>query len=214
MIATEDDLREKKLRQLARVTGGPPCASKDVDEPLLALIRNGDQGDDINDAIAHLAVCADCRARLTEGEVERRKVVVVAIEAPKASQHDLAKAVQDSQARLFERGDGRWTAVVDAEKSDTLVRQLEGAKGESSVVSRLALAQPVEILLDFDGGRGPMPSMANPTEYGTDAAEVQAWAHIARTPKQKVPGANPSWAIFAVLSVIAAAAIAYWLATR
>src|SRR5262245_18416784 len=121
-----DERSEEKLRQLGRIAAADATAeAKHVDEPLVALMRTGDHDADLSDALAYVARCADCRARLTEGEVATRAVVVMAIEAPKTSQHVLARAAHGANARLVERGDGRWTAVVDAEKSESLIQQLE-----------------------------------------------------------------------------------------
>jgi hypothetical protein len=61
-----------------------------------------------------------------------------------------------------------------------------------------------------------MPSMFEvvPKERGTEAAEVQTWGQMRRQPKQKVRGASPGWALFAVTAVGSAVAIAYFLAIR
>jgi hypothetical protein len=203
-----EERRESKLKHLARIAMGPPPAEKHADDPLLGLIRDGDHGEDIADAIAHVARCADCRAKLTEGDVERKAVVVMAIEAPAASMRDVAKAAEESNARLMERGQGRWTAVVDADKSEAFARKLD--QGEQSVVTRLALATPVEVPVDSRRA----PRSADPAKAGFDAAEVQAWAQVARKAKKRVAGPSPGWALFAVLAIAAAMGIAYYLATR
>jgi hypothetical protein len=209
--ATPDERRERKLRELARSGGGSVKTSGHLAEPLLALVRGGDQSDDLADALTHLAACADCRARLTEGNVERKSVVVMAIEAPKASAADLSRAADQASARLFERGDGRWTAVVPAEKSESLVQQLDAP--ESSVVSRIGVAEPVDVP-GVPSTRRSATSVLDPVEAGTDAAEVQAWAHAATAPRRKVAAANAGWTAFAVAAVLAAIGIAYVLATR
>src|SRR4051794_31766543 len=126
-----NDARERRLRKLGREASGAKGAKgpgAHPGEPLLALIRNGDHGDDIGDAIIHVARCANCRARLVHGEVAARNIVVMAIEAPRTSQIALAKAAEVSSARLVGRGDGRWTAVVDADKAARLQDEL--VKGE------------------------------------------------------------------------------------
>ena len=214
MTTVSDDRREKKLRQLAKLAGGArrPSNDKHIDEPLLALLRNGDHGDDINDAVLHVAFCVDCRARLTEGELLRKAVVVMAIEAPKGSQEGLIKTFNEANARLVERGDGRWTAVVAAEKSESLVRALEDNAGR---VSRIAVTEPVDVPMEVKSARKPSHSLVDPGEFGTDAAEVQAWAQVAKAPRKHVPsGPSPGWAAFAVLAVLFAVGIAYVLATR
>ena len=43
---------------------------------------------------------------------------------------------------------------------------------------------------------------------------MQAWAQMRRQPKQKVGGASPGWALFAIVAVGGAVAIAYFLAIR
>ncbi len=212
MTTVADDRREKKLRQLAKLAGGARGDGDHIDEPLLALLRSGDQGDDIHDAVSHVAVCVDCRARLTEGELLRKAVVVMAIEAPRASQQNLEKTFSDANARLVERGDGRWTAVVAAEKSESLVRALEDDVGR---VSRLFATEPVEVPLEAQSARKPRNSFIDAGEFGTDAAEVQAWAEVARAPKKHVTtGPSPGWTAIAVLAILGAVAIAYILATR
>jgi hypothetical protein len=206
-----EEKREQKLRDLARAAGGPIKPGSHLTDPLLALVRGGDQSDDLGDALLHLAGCADCRARLTEGQVERKRVVVMAIEAPRASAADLARAADQAQARLVERGDGRWTAVVPAEKSESLIKEL--GEAESSVVSRLGVAEPVEVP-GVPSTRRSAPSHLDPVEAGTDAAEVQAWAKAAVAPPRKVAAASAGWTAFALAAVLAAIGIAYVLATR
>jgi hypothetical protein len=209
MTAFEDRL-EKRLKQLARIAAGTARGGPHVDEPLLALLRGGDLADDISDAIAHVASCFDCRARLTEGEVERRAIVVMAIEAPKGSQHDLARAAQEAHARLVERGDGRWTAVIDAEKSESFVKQLQPR--QAALVERLAMATPFDVPID-SAGRASLSQIPD-REFGTNAAEVQAWAQVAREPRRRVGRSSAAWTLFAVGTILAAIGIAYWLATH
>jgi hypothetical protein len=215
VTARDDRALEHTLRQLGhRADGSAPDASH-AGEPILALLRTGDHGDDIADAIGHVARCADCRARLTAGEIGSRALVVVAIEAPRASQGHLEKAAEVSHARLVERGHGRWTAVVDADHAEQLKAEL--VKGEQSVVSRLVVSTPLEVPREeIASSRRPMPSMFEvvPKERGTEAAEVQAWAQMRRQPKQKVGGPSPGWVLFALAAVGGAVAIAYFLAIR
>jgi DNA-directed RNA polymerase specialized sigma24 family protein len=213
--------RETKLRDLARSTGSGAMSAGHVEEPILALIRHGDLSSDLNDAIVHTASCVDCRARLTDGEVERRSLVVMAIEAPRGSQFDLTNLLEDSGATLQERGAGRWTAVVDAAKADALQGRLEARKqGEVSVVTRLAIATPIEVPVTADptkgGGRARMqsyPEYIAGAERGIDAAEVSAWAQVRHAPIRNT-APSPAWSLFAVCAVLLAVAIAYFLATR
>jgi hypothetical protein len=211
-----DEARERLLREYGRTAAGGRAPGQHPDEPLLALLRNGDHGEDIADAIGHVARCADCRARLIEGDVGRRNVVVMAIEAPRASHSALAKAAETSSARLVERGQGRWTAVVDAENAAQLKDDL--VKGEASVVSRLVVTTPLQVPREevpTGGGRARLKSLTDvPMEVGTGAAEVQAWAQIPRAPRKKVPGPNPGWVLFAIAAVVGAVVIAYLLAIR
>jgi hypothetical protein len=220
MVTRDDRALEFTLRQLGHRADSPASprsdAARHCDEPLLALMRSGDYDDDLADAVTHVARCADCRARLTAGELGSRALVVVAIEAPRHSQGQLRKAAEVSHARLVERGHGRWTAVVDVDQAEKLKSEL--VRGEHSVVTRLVVSTPLEVPRDAaaPSTRGPMPSMfeAVPKQRGTEAAEVQAWAQMRRQPKQKVGGASPGWALFAVAAIGGAAAIAYFLATR
>ncbi len=211
----EDRATEVALRQLAQKADGIAAVGAHVGEPILALLRAGDHGDDIADAMTHAVRCADCRARLFAGEVGSRAVVVIAIEAPKARADVLARAAEKAQALLVDRGHGRWTAVVDAERADMLRAELEG---EQSVVSRLVVSTPLAVPREEStSGRRPMPSMFEmaPEERGTEAAEVHAWAEMRRQPKKKIAGgASPGWALFAVAAIGGAMAIAYFLATR
>jgi hypothetical protein len=209
---------EYTLRQLGpRADARPADGSADathIGEPILALLRSGDHGDDLVDAIGHVARCPDCRARLTAGDVRSRALVVVAIEAPSASQIHLEKAAEFASARLVERGRGRWTAVVDADRAETLKSKLEG---EQSVVSRLVVGTPLDVSREAISNAGEhRHSMFEvvPKERGTEAAELSAWTQMRRQPKRKVGGASPGWALFALAAVGGAAALAYWLALR
>jgi hypothetical protein len=215
-----DGALEYAIRQLgykadARPAEGTAADAVHVGEPIIALLRNGDHGDDLSDAISHVARCPDCRARITAGEIGSRALVVVAIEAPRTSQVQLERAAGAVNARLVDRGHGRWTAVVDADRAEMLTAEL--VKGEQSVISRLVVGTPLEVSRDETvSSRDAMHSMFEvvPKERGTEAAEVQAWAQMRRQPKQKVGGASPGWALFALAAVGGAAAIAYWLALR
>ena len=212
-----DASHEHELRRLAHVADDDVTIGKHVDEPILALLRDGDQAEDLNDAIVHVARCADCRARLTEGNMERRSLVVMAIEAPRASQSDLQKVAEDANARLVERGEGRFMAVVDADKAEQLQERLEQPNSpDSSVVTRVAMGTPFEVPVEeLRAARERMQSIPDlPAESGTDAAEVQAWAQVARKPSNKVSGVSPGWVIFAALAILGAIALAYLLATR
>jgi hypothetical protein len=212
--AMEWTLRQLGQRADARPAESNAAAAAHVEEPVLALLRNGDHGDDLGDAIAHVARCPDCRARLTAGEVRSRALVVVAIEAPSASQIQLEQAAEFANARLVERGRGRWTAVVDADRAETLKSKLEG---EQSVVSRLVVGTPLDVSgedVSSSGERRHSMHEIVPRERGTEAAEVSAWAQMRRQPKRRVGGASPGWALFALAAVGGAAALAYWLALR
>lgn len=212
-----DASHEHELRRLAHFADDDVTIGKHVDEPILALLRDGDQAEDLNDAIAHVARCADCRARLTEGNMERRSLVVMAIEAPRASQSDLQKVAEDANARLVERGEGRFMAVVDADKAEQLQERLEQPNSpDSSVVTRIAVGTPFEVPVEeLRAARERMQSIPDlPAESGTDAAEVQAWAQVARKPSNKVSGVSAGWVIFAALAIAGAIALAYMLATR
>jgi hypothetical protein len=210
---------ERALRALAKSAEAPaPPSGMDklhVGEPILALLRTGDHGDDIADAIGHVARCVDCRARMTAGEIGSRAVVVMAIEAPRSGQGQLERAAEVSQARLVERGHGRWTAVVDADRAEKLKTEL--TKSEQSVVTRLVMSTPLDVPREeLVSSRRAMPSMYEdvPKERGTEAAEVQAWVQMRRQPKRKVSGASPGWALLGVAIVGCAIAIAYFLAIR
>ena len=110
--------------------------------------------------------------------------------------------------------------MVDAAKANALKGKLEARKeGESSVVTRLAIATPIEVpvsdLPKPGGGRRPMQSYPEyiAGERGIDAAEVSAWAQVRHAPIRN-PTPNPGWALFAVGAVSLAIAVAYFLATR
>ena len=140
----------------------------------------------------------------------------MAIEAPKSSGSVLVRAAEAAQARLVERGQGRWTAVVDAQHAGKLKAELVKG-GEESVVSRLVVSTPLDIPSEgLTATRRRMPSQSEspPTEWGTEAAEVQAWAQMRRQPKRKVARASPGWTLFAIAAVGCAVAIAYFLAIR
>jgi hypothetical protein len=187
-----------------------------VEEPLLALVRDGDRAEDLNDAIGHLARCPGCRARLTEGTIGRKRFVVVAIEAPTARRPDLEKALSSKNARLFERGPGRFTAVVDADQVEAFKSQIEKAK--SSVVNRLAVGTPFEVPVEDlraarTDSRQKLDSII-PLESGTDAAEVQAWVQVAMKPRKRVSSFSPSWILVAFVAIAGAMVLAYLLATH
>ncbi len=205
---------ERLLRGYGREAAGATVRGKHADEPLLALIRSGDHSDDLADALLHVARCPDCRARLVEGDVAHRNVVVMAIEAPRASSLALVKAAEVSSARLVERGEGRWTAVVAAENAEQLRGEL--VKGDTSVVSRLVVTNPLQVPREeAPQGRRALGSLADvPMELGTGAAEVQAWAQIPRAPRKKVAGPGPGWILFAIAAIVGSVLIAYFLAIR
>jgi hypothetical protein len=213
-MTKNDALRERELRRIAHHAADAKIEGAHVEEPLLALMRDGDVSDDLADAIAHVASCADCRARLTEGRVERRSLVVMAIEAPRASQRDLEAAAAEASARLMERGQGRFVAVVDADRAESLKERLE--KPESSVVSRIAVGTPFEVPVEeLHPTRRKLSSVPDiPAESGTDAAEVQAWAQVARKPRQPPGGVSAGWVSFALIAIALAVGLAYFLATR
>ncbi len=209
--ASPEERRDKKLRQLGRAATTPTETTEHVGDPLLALVHGGDQSDDLDDELAHLAACPDCRARLTEGAVAHRSVVVMAIEAPKANEEQLVRVAGESNARLFERGAGRWTAVVAAENSSAMVERLEAEA--SGIASRVGVAEAVEVP-GVPSMRGGSNSLVDAGEAGTEAAEVQAWAQAAKAPKRKMATASAGWMAFAVLAVAGAMGLAYVLATR
>jgi hypothetical protein len=220
---TEAPRREARLRQLAEIAQPPSghTAGEHVDAPLVRLIRDGDLSDDLSDAVMHVALCADCRAHLTEGELEERRVTVLAIEAPPGHSRELARAAEGAKATLVERGAGRWTAVVDAERADQFRGELQ--REDSSVVTRLAVATPVRLIVPSGAAEGEPPKSQRRgapsfshlgAPFGTAAAEVQAWAQIARVPRERTPAPHPGWTAFAILTVLAAMGIAYILATR
>ncbi len=209
----------KTLPVVARKAAGAPVKTPHVEEPLLALIRNGDLGDDIQAEIGHVARCADCRALLTDGIVERRSVVIVAIEAPRTSHHDLQKVAEQAQARLVGRGSGRWTAVVSAENATSFKETLE--RPEVSGVSRIAAGTPIDVPVEetpipLRTSRARLDSVppVPGANVGIDAAEAAAWAQVGRAPKKKTPGPHPVWTAIAVMAVVGATVIAYILATR
>ncbi|MFO0677729.1 MAG: hypothetical protein U0169_14430 [Polyangiaceae bacterium] len=224
--STAAETEPKRLDvRVRRAAGNGPIPSPlggHVEEPLIRLVRDGDLSDDLDDAIAHLAECPDCRARLTEGELRKKSVVVVAIEAPKASTRDLERAASGSRAALVERGEGRWTALMTPEAVETFKGKL--TKEDSSVVTRLAIASPVDVLVKRSAmselppapssSRHTVPVLSAAVDSGTSAAEVQAWAKLLREPKRKVEGVHPGWTAFAVLAVASAIGIAYLLAIR
>ena len=209
-----EDAERRALFSLARIAAAETGRRGHTDEPLLAVLRSGDQAPDLDDALAHVAACADCRARLTDGELEQRSVVVVAIEAPRASHGELQKAADGAKARVVERGEGRFMAVVNAADAATFTEKLE--KPESSVVSRLAAGPPFEVPVDDVGSpREKVSSIPDIVlDAGTDAAEASAWAQVARKAPQKVSGVSASWAAFAIAAIGTAFVIAYVLATR
>lgn len=205
-------LREATLRDLAKRASDATPTGQHVGDPLLALMRDGDTAEDLNDAVVHVSQCALCRARLSD-HVARRSVVVMAIEAPRASQRDLAKAAEETNARLLERGEGRWTAVVDAERAGALKESLE--KPESSVVSRLAIGTPFQVpAQELDAARKRLRSSPDlDMQSGTDVAEVQAWAQVARKKPKPQQGVSAAWVLFAILVIAAAMVGAYLLAS-
>ncbi len=211
---SDDRAFEFALRQLGRRADSQAAATPHVGEPILALLRAGDHGDDIADAMTHAARCPDCRARIVAGEIGSRAVVVVAIEAPKARVGELTRAAEKSQALLVERGHGRWTAVVDADRAEKLKSELQIEQSVSRLVVSTPLAVPREET--SSSSRRQMPSMFEivPKERGTEAAEVHAWARMRREPRKKVAGTSPVWALVALIAIAGAVAIAYFLAIR
>jgi hypothetical protein len=121
----------------------------------------------------------------------------------------------EAEAKLAPRGQGRWAAVVEASKAEKLKGDLE--KPESSVVSRLAMGTPFEVPVEeLRTARQKLYSTPDvQVESGTDAAEVQAWAQIARKPRRRESEKmSAGWILVGVLVVAGAMALAYFLATR
>lgn len=216
--AHEDILQENRLDVLARIGGARSQEDDHVAEPVLALVRHGDHGDDLEDALFHLASCAACRALLTETVCARRSLVVVAIEGPHSSQRALHAAAGGVGARLLERGQGRWAAVVDAERADSLKDEI--GKSRASQETRVVLGKPVDVPLERSDSfprletgepfatRAPSGSRERVTAgaAGMLSAEISAWAEV---PKAPLATKKPAWTFAALAALVAALAIAY-----
>lgn len=208
------------IRRLAAIAAALPKADGHVDAPLLRLLRDGDQSEDLHDAITHVAMCPDCRARLTEGDVTTRSVVVLAIEAPHASVRDLERVAEGSAVKFLERGRGRFSAVVDAHEANDLKGKLESE--DPSVISRVATANPTDVILRSDDAATSPTSVRRPMATlpelelgsGMSAAEVQAWAQVSKKPRRAPASVDLRWAGIGLLAIAAAVGIAYFLATR
>lgn len=206
--ASDERLREL-LVELARGSKDPEAKDRHVDEPVLALIRGGDLGDDLADALAHVAKCVDCRARVAEGETTQHSVIVMAIDAG-ARKDIVVRAAEESHARLLPRGDGRFTAIIASENLVAFKAKLSDA-----AVARVAVAGQVDIPV----ARRRAPSLVDATEAGgIDAAELRAWADIGKVgaaPAPIEPGI-PRWAMVAALVGVAvvSAALALVLSAR
>ncbi len=209
-VLGEPEVREETLRELASSAIDSTPLGAPVEEPLLALVRGGDLSDDLNDALLRLSASAPCRARLTEGMVVHRNVVVMAIEAPRTSHRDLERIAEHENVQLVERGDGRWAAIVDADKANSVKERLEKP---ASLGARVALGSPVQVAVS-----APMrgTSMANiEMRGGLDVAELRAWAQAAtQRPVGQTSWKSFAWVVFGVLLTTASVGIAYWLATR
>lgn len=194
---------------LAREATDSAPSGKHVDEPLLALIRGGDPSDDLADALAHVAKCVDCRARVAEGEATQRSVVVMAIDAGPGSRSSfVAKAAEGSHARLVDRGGGRFAAVLEADNLADFQ-----AKLAAGGIARVAVAGQVELPI----ARRRAASLVDPTEAGgTDGAELKAWSDIAKVQVVRSPTAPTparSWRLLAgVLAAVIALALAIGMA--
>ncbi len=210
-----EKMRELKVKRLAETAAGAGPESAHVEEALLRLLRDGDASDDIADAVMHVALCADCRASLTEGEVERRQVVVVAIEAPPDAGREIEKAATDARAKLVERGEGRWTALVEPSRAASFKGELE--RDDSSKVSRLAMAEPVDVAVPVPSAsnRKPMPSFIDVAfGSGTSGSEVAAWAQVSRERRRRVDSLSPRALGVGLLIVLAVFACIALFATR
>jgi hypothetical protein len=209
---------EFRLRAVAALAIGLGPTEGHVDPPLIRLVADGDTSDDIADAMQHIAFCPDCRAVLTEGEVARRSVVVMAIEAPKEAERELAEAALNARAKLVGRGEGRWAAVVEPSRVNAFKERL--GKEDSSVVTRFAETEPIELpwqRAGSSGRRSTMPPLSGdaPVDVGTSAAEVGAWARVAQEKRRRtIHGPHLGWMAFAVATIAGAAALAYVLARR
>lgn len=193
------------LAALAREAADPACSNKHLDDPLVALIRGGDPSEDLADAVSHVAKCVDCRARVAEGEATQRAVVVMAIDAGDGAKGAfLAKAAEESHARLVDRGGGRFTAVLEADNLTEFK-----AKLTAGGVARVAVAGQVELPI----ARRRAASLVDPTEAGgTDGAELKAWSDIAkvrvgRAPAAEQPTRRGLGLVLAALAALAALAI-------
>jgi hypothetical protein len=204
------DVQEETLRDLGRRAIDAEALGPPVEEPLLALVRGGDLSDDLSDALARLSSSARCRARLTEGLVVHRNVVVMAIEAPRTSHRDLERIAENENVQLVERGQGRWTAIVDADKATAVKDRLERP---TSLGARIAVGTPVQVAVS-----APMrgQSMANIEMHGgLDVAELRAWAQAAvHRPVVQTSWRSWAWVAFGVLLTMASIGAGYWLATQ
>lgn len=192
-----DERTRELLVALAQDAEDPHTSDKHVDEPLLALLRDGDRSEDLFDAIAHVAKCVDCRARVAEGETTQRSVVVMAIDAG-TEKEAVLRAAEQSHARLVPRGEGRFTAVIE---SDNLVGFKE--KLTSGAVARVAVAGSVDIPV----ARRRAASLVDATEAGgIDAAELKAWSDIGKVAPTSPPpsGRLPKWVMVAAALAVAA----------
>lgn len=75
MSAPDDDL--SALRDRAAKAGAATSSNDHLDDPTLARFRAGEEDEALDDAFRHVASCAVCRARLTEG-AEAKKLVETA----------------------------------------------------------------------------------------------------------------------------------------
>lgn len=210
--------RIEELRRIAKLGPATDVEPPHTKAPVLALIRSGDRDDDLADALTHVSTCAACRARLTEGALSHRSLVVMAIEAPRGSGRDIERIAETEGATVYARGDGRWTAVVDKARAEDLQSRLETS--EDSRLTRLARATPVDVPLRRTDESDPMSITGHfsdfppPSESGTTAAEVAAWAEIRRQPRRSVNPLSLRWAILGAAAIASAMAIAYFLAQR
>jgi hypothetical protein len=211
-----EKMRELKVKRLAQCAVGASPSGAHVEEALLRLLRDGDASDDIADAMAHVALCADCRASMTEGEVQRRKIVVVAIEAPRDAGREIERAASDARAKLVGRGEGRWTALVEASRAESFKGEL--SRDDASMVSRMAMAEPVDVAVPVPpaSSRKPMVSLIDVAfGSGTSGSEVAAWAQVSRERRRRADSLPKAFLlVFAFVLAATTVAAVYFFTTR
>lgn len=182
-MTTPDDDDFVKLRARAVDAAPVPAEGAHLDAETIARIAAGDEDEGLDDAIRHVASCAVCRARLTDG-AEGKRVVAQAsrsreLAAPAPKRSPPSRAVVFAVAAALAIAAAfvvyRRTSTNDDERVAVTTRWFTGTMGTTSVAVppedrdvEVTIADEgraaAVLLFDANGKRAAAPRWLEPVE--------------------------------------------------